>query len=82
VPIAMLAARIERFVDRPVLNETELSGQSFDVELEWAPEVAPTNSDKPGLSTALVEQLGLKLEATKGTAEVLVIDSVEQPTPD
>lgn len=78
----MLAARIERFVDRPVLNETELSGQSFDVELEWAPEVAPTNSDKPGLSTALVEQLGLKLEATKGTAEVLVIDSVEQPTPD
>ncbi len=78
----MLAARIERFVDRPVLNETELSGQSFDVELEWAPEVAPTNSDKPGLSTALVEQLGLKLEATKGTAEVLVIDSVEQPKSD
>src|SRR5688572_1764886 len=27
VPISMLAARIERFVDRPVLNETELSGQ-------------------------------------------------------
>jgi uncharacterized protein (TIGR03435 family) len=82
VPISMLAARIERFVDRPVLNETELSGQSFDLELEWAPEVSSNNSGKPGLSTALVEQLGLKLEATKGTAEVLVIDSVEQPTPD
>ncbi len=82
VPISMLAARIERFVDRPVLNETELSGQSFDVQLEWAPDVGQNTSDKPGLSTALVEQLGLKLEATKGTTEVLVIDSVEQPTPD
>jgi uncharacterized protein (TIGR03435 family) len=82
VPISMLAARIERFVDRPVLNETELSGQSFDVELEWAPDGSQNNSDKPSLSTALVEQLGLKLEATKGTTEVLVIDSVDRPTLD
>jgi uncharacterized protein (TIGR03435 family) len=77
VPIDMLAARLERLVDRPVVDTTELTGQMFDVELEWAAEAAPGNADKPGLFTALVEQSGLKLEATQGGADVLVIDHVE-----
>jgi uncharacterized protein (TIGR03435 family) len=33
----------------------------------------------PSLSTALKEQLGLKLESTKGPVELLVIDGAEQP---
>ena len=39
----------------------------------------PTDSDRPSISAALQEQLGLKLVATKGPVEVLVIDHVERP---
>ena len=38
--------------------------------------------DGPSLFTAVEEQLGLKLESTKGPVGVLVIDRVEQPTQD
>ena len=36
----------------------------------------------PDLFTALREQLGLRLDSTRGPADVLVIDRVERPTPD
>jgi uncharacterized protein (TIGR03435 family) len=35
---------------------------------------------KPPIMMALEEQLGLKLESTKGPVEVRVIDHVERPT--
>jgi uncharacterized protein (TIGR03435 family) len=38
--------------------------------------------DSPSLFTAVQEQLGLKLESTKGPVDVLVIDHVERPTAD
>jgi uncharacterized protein (TIGR03435 family) len=34
----------------------------------------------PSVFTALQEQLGLRLESAKGPVEVLVIDSVQQPS--
>lgn len=46
------------------------------------PEVAPPAADAsgPSIFTAIQEQLGLRLESTRGPVEVIVIDSVEKPS--
>jgi uncharacterized protein (TIGR03435 family) len=64
--------------DRPVLNRTGLTG-AYDFKLEFARD--PLNSDAPALSTAVEEQLGLKLEAQNAPVEVMVMDRVERPSP-
>jgi len=78
---------------REVVDRTGLSG-TFDVDMLYLPEFPvggvppdrlafdPRFQGRPGLTTALREQLGLKVEATRGPVDVLVIDSVERPTPD
>ena len=69
-------------VNRFVEDRTGLRGV-FDFDLKWMPdETAATDLSYPSIFTALQEQLGLKLESTKGPVEVLVIDSVERPTED
>ena len=75
-------------VGRRVIDRTGLTGR-FDFDLEWTPLVTPPGPAPPGVPsdagptifTALQEQLGLKLESTKETIPVLVIDSVNQPSP-
>jgi uncharacterized protein (TIGR03435 family) len=75
-------------LDRPVLDQTGLSGR-FDFTLAWAPDEFQTSGGarppdpgnlRPSLTTAIQEQLGLKLEATRAPAEVFIIDSVEKPS--
>jgi uncharacterized protein (TIGR03435 family) len=85
-----LATILARFpaVRRRVIDRTELTGR-FDFDLEWtplgptpgpAPQSVPSDAG-PTLFTALQEQLGLKLESTRETLPVLVIDGVNQPSP-
>ena len=73
---------------RPVLDQTGLSG-TFDFSLEWTPEArgplspgvdSPPDQSGPTFLQALKDQLGLKLESTKGPVELLVIDHVERPS--
>jgi uncharacterized protein (TIGR03435 family) len=68
-------------VDRPVVDHTGLAGM-FGFTLMFSSfTTVPHVSDDPSIFTALREQLGLKLEPARGPVELLVIDSVEQPTP-
>jgi uncharacterized protein (TIGR03435 family) len=81
---------LERFaVDRPVVDRTGLMGH-FAMTLQWtnpmstgpqadATSGAVPSSDGPSIFTAIQEQLGLKLESTKGPVDVVVIDHVEHP---
>jgi uncharacterized protein (TIGR03435 family) len=72
---------------RPITNKTGLTGK-FTVHLEYAPpegtrlngqQSDPTESTAPSIFTALQEQLGLKLESSKGPGEYLIVDHVERP---
>src|SRR5687768_17569971 len=75
-------------VARAVVDRTGLAG-NWDFELTYTrdavrrPDVtdaSPANIDPDGASlfTALQEQLGLKLDSTKGPVRVLVIERIEQ----
>jgi uncharacterized protein (TIGR03435 family) len=68
-------------VNRVVVDRTGLEG-AFDLNLEWTPDEMSPDASGGSIFTALQEQLGLKLEPTRGAVEVLVIDHAELPTPD
>ena len=68
---------------KPIIDKTGFAGY-FDVnDLRFSglgSATAGTDNDAPSLFTALEEKLGLKLTATKGMVEVIVIDSIERPS--
>jgi uncharacterized protein (TIGR03435 family) len=78
-------------LDRPIVNRTGIQGR-YDFELDWTPDDTqfpgrnetppPTEgaSTPPSLFTAVQEQLGLRLDATKAPVDVLVIDHIEKPS--
>lgn len=96
VPLAMFAALIntpaETGVDRPVLDGTQLAGK-YDFVIEWTPEGSgsvppgagfqpdPSGPSFQAFQEALKEQLGLKLEPRIAPVQVIVIDHIEEPSP-
>jgi uncharacterized protein (TIGR03435 family) len=72
-------------VGRPVVDQTGLSGL-YEMTLDWAPDQSPAPNDAaandasagPSIFTALREQLGLRLDSTKGPVEILVIDHADK----
>ncbi|HTR35299.1 MAG TPA: TIGR03435 family protein [Bryobacteraceae bacterium] len=94
-PMPALALVLVTSTGRTVLDETGLKG-SFTYTLDWTKYVQapllppgagppPPNafdpaSIEPAISTALEEQLGLKLESGKGPVETLVVDHLERPS--
>jgi uncharacterized protein (TIGR03435 family) len=86
----MLAKVLSGRIGRPIEDATEIK-QPFDFVLEWAPDMALSESEAQSASadatkrasifTAIREQLGLRLISRKSVVEVVKIDSVnETPT--
>jgi uncharacterized protein (TIGR03435 family) len=83
----------EAVMDKPVVDQTGLT-ERYDFNLNWVPDesqfasfgvhIPPPNPDDPNplpsLFTALQEQLGLKMQATKANVDVMVIDHIEKPS--
>jgi len=78
-----LAKELTSYAGRPVVDETGLAGE-WALTLMWAPEASAGGGDQnlASIFTAMREQLGLKLDATRGAVEMLVIDRAEKPTED
>jgi len=78
-----LAAILADQVHREVIDKTGLPGAA-DIALKYSDDVAQTQggADVISIFTAVEEQLGLKLQPSKGPVDTLVVDSVEMPTPD
>lgn len=79
-----LASFLGHIMGRPVFDKTGISGK-FDVLLDFDTysvrgQTPPEGYDKPSLSTALKEQLGLRLESRKERLPVMVVDRIERPT--
>jgi uncharacterized protein (TIGR03435 family) len=86
MPLASLVDALTSWLQRPVVDRTGLTGL-FDVDLHFRPfgasaTAAATGSDEPDLMTAVTEQLGLKVESTRGPVQWTVFDRLERPQPD
>lgn len=92
VPIAKLIQMLSSTLGRAVIDKTGLTG-NFDIRMDWTPDETqafqfPPDAPKPALSdlagpslfSAIQEQLGLKLESSRGPVDVLIIDRAEKPS--
>ena len=72
--------------ERPVIDRTGLQG-NYDFTLSFAPQRLPGAThdgadplDRPSLFDAVKDQLGLKLESTRGPVDIYVIDRIAEPS--
>lgn len=91
--VPFLAKALSQIAGRPVVDQTGLTGK-YNFELKWNPEMGSANTawgesssvlpdadpDRATIFTALQEQLGLKLNSSKGPVEVIVADHLARPT--
>jgi uncharacterized protein (TIGR03435 family) len=96
LPFASLASALSQLLGRPVVDKTGITGYyDFKIVFsrEGIPNNGPApplpgepaagldaTDPMPSIFTAIQEQLGLKLDSTKGPVEVLLIDNVNKPT--
>ena len=87
VTMSDLATWLENWTDHPVTDKTDFKAL-FDIDTEgWAsmnsapsPATVEPAPDSPQSLPSVLDKVGLKLEATKDSIEVIVIDHVERPS--
>jgi uncharacterized protein (TIGR03435 family) len=92
VPMQRFVALLSTVLGRTVIDKSGVTGL-VDIHLEFtpdeistgaandpAPQPAAADSSKPSIFVAIQEQLGLRLQATKGPGDLLVIDHLERPS--
>jgi uncharacterized protein (TIGR03435 family) len=82
--MADLAIQLQDATRRTVLDRTGITGE-FNYDIQYVPLGSEVGAEAVGLSgpslfTAIQEQLGLKLEATRAPVQVLTIDRALRPS--
>jgi uncharacterized protein (TIGR03435 family) len=90
ITMAEFARLLEEVMQRPVIDRTGLT-DLYNIKIKWmadestpgpmgGPPTAKDTEPGPSIFTVLQEELGLRLEASRAPAEVLVIQSAERPS--
>ena len=82
IPMPLFAGLLDYVAGRVVVDRTNLTGR-YEFAVRFTPPGMPTAGradDPPDLFTAIQEQLGLRLEATRAPVDTLVIDRIERPS--
>ncbi len=85
LPMRALASNLSSVLEHTVVDKTGITGD-YDFDLKWTPEDTVPSADdgsaesSASIFTAVQEQLGLRLQSTKGAVDTLVIDHVELPS--
>lgn len=92
VPVANLVNQLSQWTGQQVVDQTGLKA-TYEYTLQFAPQNGPAGMPLPpggpeaapddntaSIFTALQEQLGLKLESTKGSIDTITIDHIEEPS--
>jgi bla regulator protein BlaR1 len=85
--LADLLALMPDLGGRMVVDQTGIKG-NYDFEIHFTSEApaknpmesAPADDSAPSIFTALEEQMGLKLDTTKGPVDTYTIEHIEQPS--
>jgi uncharacterized protein (TIGR03435 family) len=82
-----LVRLLQQILGKPVVDSTGLDGQ-YDFDFEFMPDGPgdgpgghETDDPPPDLTTAIAQNLGLKLGSAKESVDVLVVDRLQRPTP-
>jgi uncharacterized protein (TIGR03435 family) len=78
--MSLLARELSSQLETPIANRTNLTAL-YDFILTWTPDTQIDDGSAPSLTTALQEQLGLRLTPVKNVSvEYFVIDRVHEPS--